>query len=170
MCEEKVKTKKGNYRKIIFVNFTNRKKYRYKFCSPSCFEKWHIMNAQQAAPQELLEKEVTKTYIDEEFKEEEEPNQIAEKKPAKVKYEDPISNKEYNIYENNIVNEATPLKVMTESQKEPMQYFRYDRNTGKREIVYRIKTDSEKIRDANLTLKIKYKKDTSEGVTQYEIE
>jgi len=110
-CGEKISTKR-NYGKIIFVNFRDNKKYRNKFCSVQCFDKWKLLNKMPAMSQEPLEEEVKKIKFSEKesYQEEEEPAvplpKIEEykkekpgvkyvEKPPKVKYEK--NNKEKKI-------------------------------------------------------------------------
>jgi len=110
-CDTEINTKKGNYNKIIIVTFVDGRKFRNKFCSTDCYDKWKLVNKPnlKKAPLEVEVKKMTDEER-EDYKEEEEPkknngNNYDIKKDAKdVSYE----SKNEVKYEKNEKNHKKP--------------------------------------------------------------
>ena len=86
-CGEEIDTE-NDYNKIILVNFADGRKFRNKFCSLDCFEKWKLLKKPNET-RETLEVEVKKMTDaeKEDYKEEEETNGTSkEVKKGKVSY------------------------------------------------------------------------------------
>ena len=107
-CGTEINTKKEDYKKIIIVSFIDGRKFRNKFCSIGCYDKWKLMNKKPNLSQAPLEVEINKVTEEEreEYKEEEEPRKqdYDNKKDAKdvtyensseVKYEKKKGKKEH---------------------------------------------------------------------------
>jgi hypothetical protein len=94
-CGEEIDTK-GDYDKIISVHFSEGRKFRNKFCSLDCFEKWKLLNKKandNKAPLEDAIKKITDSEK-EAYKEEEEPDKeyvVPKNKSKDIKYKENTS-------------------------------------------------------------------------------
>ncbi len=73
-CGNEMNTKEEDYNKIIIVTFVDGRKFRNKFCSIDCYDKWKLVNKPNLnkAPLEVEIKKMTEEEK-EDYKEEEEP-------------------------------------------------------------------------------------------------
>ena len=137
-CGKKIDTE-GDYGKLISVTFVDGRKFRNKFCSLDCFEKWRLLHKKPNGTKEPLEVEVKKmTEVEKEsYKEEEEPEDkdeilngkkhkgVSYKGESKAKYE---NKKDKIIDVNKVRKEVECLNLTSEKGRDMVKYpGRYDR-------------------------------------------
>jgi hypothetical protein len=154
-CGEVIKTGR-NYSKIIFVNFVGKNKYRNKFCSIHCFDKWKLINKKPTMNQEPLEEELKNSavYEKEAYLEEEEPLDIPmkEDKEKKEKNDKEKVKKPFRV---------EPLNILSKDDIDKINYGRrYDvRGSVQKKPKYTPKHKLKAFLDTFNILKLKYNKD-----------
>ncbi len=172
-CGKEIDTKNDDYNKIILVTFNDNRKFRNKFCSLECLEKWKLLNKKPGMNQEPLEEELKNSpvYEKEAYLEEEEPLDIPTiptKKDKKGKNEKVSYKKETKkeIYEDNKKKtkrpfRVEPLNILSKEGIDKIDYGRrYDvRGSLQKKPKYAPKHKLKAFLDIFNVLKLKYNKD-----------
>ena len=177
-CGEEISTDK-NYNKIISISFIDDKKFRYKFCSVQCFDKWNLVNSNLVMTQEPLEEEIKESQEHEDiYNDGEEPTEIIENETKKESLKetkpyvengikDYYTKKGNHKMEDPVIN-YDAIKIATQNNKNNVYFVDQD-ETGMKTVRYMVKPLLEWLKDKSKTLILSYKGKTSHGDKYYNV-
>lgn len=177
-CGEEINTDK-NYNKLISISFRDNKKFRYKFCSVVCFDKWNLVNRNLVMTQEPLEEGIKESQeYDDIYNDEEEPTEFIEnetKKEFQKEAEPYVENGIQDYYTKNgnhkmknpVIN-YDAIKIATQNNKNNMYFVDQD-ETGMKTVRYTVKPLLEWLKDKSKSLILFHKGKTSHGDKYYNV-